>query len=518
VELGALFDFAVHRFPDKTAVVEDDRRLSYRDFNKDVKRLAYALQKHGIEKGDRVVIILKNRLEMVTLYWAIQKLGAVFTPINFRLSADEVAYCVNNSDAKAVVYEPVSESAALGGEYRLEPLMVSVLGANGGHVTYEDLLDHDVNDFDRPNISPEDPCLMLYTSGTTGRPKGVPRTHLNEYSAAVAHIIQNNYECHESTIGVMPLYHTMGVRSLLSSFFLNGKLVMVPDFDPLKTLDILEKEKISSIYLVPTIIHDLLHHEDFDRFNLSNLRKIGYAGASMTTDLTNECFKKLKPDVFVNHYGSTEVYTFAICNYLDKKPGCAGKPGFHQDLRVVTPDPHGSSTPDDIVPTGIPGEIIVNGKSIEAFQGYWNQLEATEKAIRNGWYFTGDMGMLDEDNDLYVVGRVDDMIISGGENIHPLEVEDVISSHQKVSEVAVVGIPDDRWGEQVVAFVVSNGDVITSEELDTFCKEMPNLANFKRPRKFEFIAEIPKSPVGKVLRRKLKQQFYENAEKRERIH
>ncbi|WP_066389072.1 class I adenylate-forming enzyme family protein [Neobacillus mesonae] len=517
MDLGKLFEFAVNRFPDKTAIVQDGKRLSYREFNQGINRLAYSLQKHGIEKGDRVVIILKNRLEMVAIYWAIQKLGAIFTPINFRLSTEEVAYCVNNADAKAVIYEPSSENAALEGKYTHRPLLVSVLGATGADVTYEELLNHEQENFDQPTIHFDDTCLMLYTSGTTGKPKGVPRSHKNEYSAAIAHIIQNQYVLHEGTLGVMPLYHTMGMRSLLSMAFINGKLVMIPDNDTVKMLTALEKEEISCVYLVPTIIHDLLNHKDFNTYNLQNLRKIGYAGASMTTELTKDCYLKLKPDVFVNHYGSTEVYTFSICDYLDKKPGCAGKAGFHQQLRVITPDPDGYSTPDDLVPQGSPGEIIVNIDSIEAFKGYWNRPDANQKAIRSGWYFTGDMGVLDEDGDLYVVGRVDDMIISGGENIHPLEVEDVLASHPGVLEVAVIGVPDERFGEKVVAFVVGRNAKLSAEELDHFCKQSESLANFKRPREYYFVQEIPKSPVGKILRRKMKENYKELTIKEERI-
>ncbi|MEH7392547.1 AMP-binding protein [Bacillus sp. JJ1503] len=517
MDLGTLFEFAVNRFPDKTAIVQDDQRFSFREFNQGINKLAYSLQKNGIEKGDRVVIILKNRLETVALYWAIQKLGAIFTPINFRLSTEEVAYCVNNADAKAVIYEPSSQDAALKGNYTHKPLLISVLGAEGADLTYEELLGHDQENFHRPAIHFDDICLMLYTSGTTGKPKGVPRSHKNEYSAAIAHIIQNQYVPHEGTLGVMPLYHTMGMRSLLSMAFINGKLVMIPDNNTLKMLTELEKEEISCVYLVPTIIHDLLNHSDFSMFNLQKLRKIGYAGASMTTELTKDCYRKLKPDVFVNHYGSTEVYTFSICDYLDKKPGCAGKAGFHQQLRVVIPDPDGYSTPNDLVPKGTPGEIIVNIDSIEAFKGYWNRPDADKKAIRDGWYFTGDMGEMDEDGDLYVVGRVDDMIISGGENIHPLEVEDVLTSHPEVLEVAVVGIPDERYGEKVVAFVVDRNRKLSVEELDQYCKASGNLANFKRPREYYFVKEIPKSPVGKILRRKLKENYKSYTTKEESV-
>lgn len=510
VNLGKMFEFVVNRFPKSIAIVEDGRRYTYQEFNQQINRLAVTLQELGIKQGDRVVIILKNRLENVALYWAIQKIGAVFTPINFRLSTEEVAYCVDNAEAKAVIYEPISEDAALNGTFTNKPVFISILGAKGGDITYEEMLDHNNEVFQKPDVTMDDYCLMLYTSGTTGKPKGVPRTHMNEYSAAMAHIVQNQYTYHESTIGAMPIYHTMGMRSLLSMALLNGKFVMVPEYNAESTLKVLDEEKITCVYLIPTIFHDIVNHNDFDKYNLQNLKKIGYAGAAMTTELTEKCFKKFQPEVFLNHYGSTEVYTFSICDFLDKKPSSAGKAGFHQQLRLVTPDPEGNATPDEIVPVGVPGEIIVNIDSLEAFKGYWKRPDATKKAIRYGWYFTGDMGVLDEDDDLHVVGRVDDMIISGGENIHPLEVEDVISAHPDVLEVTVVGIPDSRWGEKVVAFIVSENENLSTEALDAYCKNTNKLANFKRPREYRFVNEIPKSPVGKILRRVLRNTYQED--------
>ncbi|WP_419877510.1 class I adenylate-forming enzyme family protein [Brevibacillus centrosporus] len=509
MDLGTLFQFAVERHPQFEALVQGDKRLTYEELNQEVDRAASGLQALGIKRRDRVVLVLKNRMEMVILYWAIQKIGAVFTPINFRLTSEEIEYCVNNAQAKAVIYEPVSESAVLQAVGGVQTLKIAVLGARGADVSYEDLLTKGSGEVKLEAGNSDDYCLMLYTSGTTGKPKGVPRTHRNEYSAAVAHIIQNHYSVQESTIGVMPLYHTMGMRSLLSIAFLNGKLVMTPDYDARLVLEHLDKEKITCVYLVPTIFHDLVYHSDFAKYNLSALKKLGYAGAAMTKALTEEIIAKLQPVVFVNHYGSSEVYTFSICNYLDRKPGCAGKPGFHQRLRVVVADPEGGSGPDDVLPPGVPGEIIVDLRSQEAFQGYWNRPDATGKALREGWYFTGDMGAIDGDGDLYVLGRVDDMIISGGENIHPLEVEDVIAKHPKVAEVAVVGLPDVRWGEIVTAFVVPKDSRLTQEELDEYCKQCSFLSNFKRPRKYVLVESIPKSPVGKILRRMLRDGQYE---------
>lgn len=509
MNLSTIFNFAVERHPNRVAVVEGSRRYTYNQLDKEIMKVAASLQRIGIQKNDRVTLLLKNRLENVILYWAIQSLGAVYTPINFRLSAKEVEYCVNDSESKAVIYEKASETSVLKATFHTKPILVGVGEVEGADIYYDELVQRSPGTFVKPEIQDDDIALMLYTSGTTGKPKGVPRSNKNEYSAAVAHIIQNKYEDNESTLGTMPLYHTMGMRSLLSIAFLNGKYVALPDFDAKEALEILSYEEITCVYLVPTLYHDMLNHQDFHQYNLQRLKKIGYAGASMTTALTEKCVELLKPDVFVNHYGSTEIYTFSICPNVAEKPGCAGKPGFHQRIRLVTADAEANSTPEDQIGKGEIGEIIVSLDSIESFKGYWNRPDATKKAIREGWYFTGDLGVMDDDGDLYVVGRVDDMIISGGENIHPLEVEDVLSKHPKVFEVAVAGEDDDRWGQIVIAFIVPKDGTVTVQELDEFCKNNPKLSNFKRPRKYVFIKQVPKSPVGKILRRKLREGEFE---------
>ncbi|WHY72031.1 class I adenylate-forming enzyme family protein [Fictibacillus enclensis] len=509
MNLGTLLEFAVERFPNKDAVVQQEERISYARLNNQIDKLAASLQRIGIKQQDRVMVLLKNRVENVILYWSLQKLGAIYTPLNFRLSAKEVEYCFNDAEATAIVYEDASQEAVLKARFNERPVYIGLNGVEGADIYFSELIQRSPNTYERPAIHDDDIALMLYTSGTTGKPKGVPRSHKNEYASALAHIIQNQYSEGESTLGTMPLYHTMGMRSLLSITFLNGKLVILPDFDAKEALELLSKEAVSCLYLVPTLYHDILKHPQFAEYDLSALKKIGYAGASMTTSLTEKCIEKLKPEVFVNHYGSTEVYTFTINSNVFEKPCCAGKPGFHQNIRLVRADPDATATCEEIVGKDEIGEIIVNLESGEAFKGYWNRPDANQKAIRDGWYFTGDLGVMDEDGDLYVVGRVDDMIISGGENIHPLEVEDVLAEHEKVLEVAIVGEEDDRWGQIVSAFVVPGCHTVSIQELDEFCKNHPQLSNYKRPRKYVFVKEIPKSPVGKILRRKLRDGEFE---------
>ncbi|RNB85259.1 long-chain fatty acid--CoA ligase [Brevibacillus nitrificans] len=502
MNLGTVFDCAVSRYPFHVALVENNERYTFDEINEEVNRLATSMLKLGVARRDRVMMLLKNRKEAVCMFWATQKLGAIFTPISMRLSPEDTQYCINDSEPKVVVYESNSRRAVMAAKFSERPIFIG-LEQGEGDLSYADLVKRGTHPFESVGVDDEDIAIMLYTSGTTGFPKGVPRSHKNEYASTIAHIIQNSYATFDSTLGVMPLYHTMGMRSLLAMCVLNGKYVLAPSWDPHSALTLIEKERISCLYMIPRLYHELLEDSSSSQSDLSALKKIGYAGAPMSEALITKCFQRIQPKHFVNHYGSTEIYTFTTCSTLDKKPGCAGKPGIHQRVKLVTPDPSGGSTPQDEVPAGQVGEIIIHAGSDEAFKGYWNRPDATRKAIRNQWYFTGDLGKFDEDGDLYIVGRIDDMLISGGENISPIEVEKVLSSHPKVAEAVVIGQEDDRWGQIVVAFIVPLDPAVTVQELDQYCKHHAKLSNTKRPRKYLFVDELPRNASGKIIRREL---------------
>jgi 2-furoate---CoA ligase len=323
----------------------------------------------------------------------------------------------------------------------------------------------------------------------------------------VAHVIQCGYEWGERTLGVMPLYHTMGIHALTSMAAISGCFVCQPDWSSRAALELIATERLTALYLIPTLFWELTHAPELARTDVASVRKLAYAGAPMLAPLTEACAKTFHPDVFVNHYGSTEIYTFSIFPDVRVKPGCAGRAGIHSALRLVVASTERRVGPDEAVPAGERGEIIASLTSDEAFSGYWNRPDADARALRDGWYFTGDMGWVDADGDLWVAGRVDDMIISGGENIHPVEIEDVLARHDGVKDVAVIGEPDEKWGERVVAFVVA-APGLTAETLDRHCRASGELANFKRPRRFVFVAEIPKTASGKILRRLLRDGRY----------
>jgi 2-furoate---CoA ligase len=441
---------ASERHPEAEALPD----ITYAELRAQAARIAGGL---ALEPGERVAVVLDNRIETALLYWAAQWAGGVFVPLSWRVPGSDLEYCIEDCGAEVVLREgdPLPEGPELPGA-----------------------LDRDERET----------SLILYTSGTTGRPKGVPRSHRADRAGGISQALQHGYRFGDRTLGVMPLYHTMGIHSLLAMHVLGGCFVSQARWDAGEALRLIEQQRITSLYLAPTLFYDLVHHPALADHDVSSVETLAYAGAAMTSALVEQCVQAFRPRLFVNHYGSTEIYTFSVHRDQAAKPGCAGRASMSARLRL-----------DET------GEILCHMSSDEAFGGYWNRPDADEKAIRDGWYHTGDVGTLDEDGDLWVLGRVDDMILSGGENVHPLEVEDVLARHPGVAEVAVVGAPDDRLGQRVVAVVVAEGEV-SAEELDEWCLASPALARFKRPREYRLVAELPKSPSGKILRRLLREE------------
>jgi 2-furoate---CoA ligase len=505
--LAAFLERAALRRPHAEAVVDGDRRLTYAELAARAGALAEGFRRLGVGRGDRVVLVLRNRLEHVLAYWALQLLGGVATPVNFRLAPGELRYVLQDSGARVAVLEPATSAAVAEAAAGLATRLVAV-GDDGPAraIAFDELTAARPGPL--PTITGDDLSLLLYTSGTTGRPKGVPRTHRNHYAGAVAHVVQCGYTWQERTLGVMPLYHTMGIHALTSMVAMDGCFVCQPEWSAAHALTLIARERITALYLIPTLFWELVHAPGFGEADVASVRKLAYAGAPMLAPLTDACVRGFRPDLFVNHYGSTEIYTFTVRADVGAKPGCAGRAGLHSTVRVVTASTERRVSPDEIVKGGDKGEIIASLGSDEAFTGYWNRPDADARALRDGWYFTGDMGWLDEEGELYVAGRVDDMIISGGENIHPVEIEDVLARHPDVRDVAVIGEPDDKWGERVVAFVVPGSPGLTADTLDTFCRSAGDLASFKRPRRVVFVREIPKTASGKILRRLLRDGQY----------
>jgi 2-furoate---CoA ligase len=497
LDLGTSFVASVARDPDVLAIVDDDLRLTYAQWYRRISSLIASFDRIGLKPGDHIVTVLQNCEPAATLHWACQLAGIVITPINWRANDDELDFCIANSEACAVVYQDVSAEVVKQSRHAASLPRICVGDERSGEFSFEQLVAGSATDV-APRVSAEAWSIMLYTSGTTSRPKGVPRRHRAERAAAIAHVAQNLYRRGERTLGVMPLYHTMGVRSLIAMSIIGGTFVCLPRYDTKKALALIAAEKISNLYLVPTLYHELVHASEFASTDVSSVRKLGFAGAPMTDGLLKKLDAAFQPDLFVNHYGSSEIYTFTIDQNAPAKPGSAGKAGINQEIRVVKLNANSAA---DLASPDEEGEIIALLAGDESFEGYWRRPDADARALREGWYFTGDTGYVDRDGDLFVTGRVDDMIITGGENVSPVEIESCLSLHPSVLEVAVVGLPDEKWGKIVAAFVKRKGPV-GEQELEQFCRTS-GLANFKRPRRFIFVDSLPKSPVGKLLRRML---------------
>jgi 2-furoate---CoA ligase len=502
LDLGLSFVASVGRDPGALAIVDGDLRLTYAQWYRRISALVAAFDSLGLSAGDHVLTALQNRWEAATLHWACQFAGLIVTPVNWRSTGGELDFFLDDAEAKAIAYEEISAAAVAGSTLARRIPAIALDAVLPGSIAFAALASAPAPDA-RPRAGAEAWSVMLYTSGTTAQPKGVPRRQRSERAASVAHVAQNLYRHGERTLGVMPLYHTMGVRSLIAMSLVGGAFVCLRRFDAPAALKLIAAERITNLYLVPTLYHDLVHHPLFAASDVSSVRKLGFAGAPMTDGLLKRLQDAFKPDLFVNHYGSSEIYTFTINQNAPAKPGSAGRAGINQMVRVTK---LAARSADDVAAVGEEGEIVALLAGDEAFEGYWRRPEADAKALQGGWYFTGDTGYVDADGDIFVTGRVDDMIISGGENISPVEVESCLSLHPAVSEVAVVGLTDERWGKTVAAFIRCRAPV-EAAELDAFCRSA-GLAGFKCPRRYVFVTELPKSPVGKLLRRKLLEGEY----------
>ena len=506
MDLATAFRWTAERYPQRQAV-GGPAPMTYAEWDARTDRVARALFSLGAGAGDRAIFLLQGGEPLATLHLAAQKAGIASLPLSTRFGVDELAYCISDcSPVLIAVDETTYALVAQALETVEQPPTLVWVGAAGnmpkGTASLAAEIDRACSGPVPLSPTEADISVMLYTSGTTGRPKGVPRTHGAEYHSALAHLVQTGHAPGEVTLGVMPLFHTMGLRSLLATVLAAGTWVPQAKFDADASLDLITTENVTALYLVPTIFWALLQTGRLGE--ATSVRKLAYAGASMTPTLAHRLAETLSPERFVNHFGSTEIYTFSIGPDSAAKPGCAGRAGVFSRVRLVDPGP--GAHPDQIVAPGEQGQVAVSMDSPEAFAGYWNRPDADEKSIHDGWYFTGDLATTDEDGDLWVSGRVDDMINSGGENIYPEEIENALAGCPDLDEVIVVGTPHDKWGHAVTAFVVGPAGVdptSTLERVEAFARDGSGLSSMKRPKRIVVVDQIPKSAVGKILRRHL---------------
>jgi len=502
--------------PERDSIVFEGKRWTYVQINDRVNRLANALMKLGVEKGDRIGMLQVNCNQYVETYYAAAKLGIIFVPLNFRAKSDELSYMINNAEAK-ILFAGSRYLEMIQGmlpQLRNVKQCISIDSKGEGSLSYEDLIHSASSEEVFHEIGDEEITILMYTAGTTGRPKGVPLRH----SAFVSYVLENvepaSPDIGERNLLTVPLYHVAGIQAMLAAIYGGRTLVMMRQFEVKEWMESIQQEKVTRAMLVPTMLKRVIDDPDFNKYNLSSLKVITYGAAPMPFEVIHKAIKAMPGVKFINAFGQTETASTITAlgpedhilegteeekkKKLKRLSSSIGRPLADVEVKIV--DEKGNSLPPNDV-----GEILARGPRI--MTGYWRDEQKTSQVMTpDGWLRTGDMGWMDEEGYIYLAGRGDDMIIRGGENISPEEVEDVLHSHPKVEEAAVIAVPDPEWGQEPRAVVVlKEGEKTTPEEIMEFCRS--RLSGFKRPRSVVFLDALPRNPMGKVLRKKLREEY-----------
>ena len=480
------------------------REVSYAELEARTNQLAAALTAQGVQRGDRVGLLLLNSPQMMEIYLAVAKLGAIAVPVNFRLHPAEVGYVLEDSGASFLFHstafaELAADATADNQRIRRKvsvPTAEERAGAGGGD--YETLLAEGETGRVELDVSHHDICVLMYTSGTTGRPKGAMLTHGNFFYNAINGMgFDNGLGRTDVTVSAAPLFHigALGVHTL-PFLFVGGTVVITEAFSPDIWLDAVEQHQVTKAFLVPAMWAAVAQSESIGRRDLSSLQSAISGGAPCPITVIHALREYGMK--FTEGFGMTETSPNAACLQPEdvlEHAGSIGRPVQFVDFRIV--DEEGTEVLIDEV-----GELCVRGPSV--FVGYWGKPEETARALRGGWFHTGDLARVDADGFYTLVDRKKDMVITGGENVYPIEVEQVMYQHPEVLEVAVIGVPDDKWGERVMAVVVrTEGSTLDADVLRTWTRE--RIAHFKAPSEVRFADELPRTATGKLLKRQLRQ-------------
>ena len=479
----------------RPALIADGRRLSFAELNAAANRAARALQAQGVRRGDRVAVLLRNGVDYVALYYAAAKLGAILCGINWRLAAPEIGFILADSEPKLLVYD-MDFAATVDALPRHEIPIFAAGAETKGRPSFDTLLAAAAEDEPAVGAGADDALVLVYTSGTTGRPKGAVLTHRQMFWVSTTMAATHDYKQGDVNLVPTPLFHVGGLSFATLFVHMGATLALPRVWEPRAILRLIADEKVNHFFAVSAMLRSLLEHPDLPKANLASLRWILCGGAPVPPALIAAFAERDVP--VLQTYGATETAGPATAVDRDHalaKAGSAGLPYFHTDLRIV--GKNGAA-----VPAGEIGEIQVRAPHL--FAGYWRNPEATAAAFDGDWLKTGDLGRRDADGYLYIVDRAKDVVISGGENIYPAEIEAVLAAHPGIAEVAVVGLPDAEWGEVPCAVVVAKpGAAITLESLRAFCAD--KLARFKLPRRLQLsAAPLPRNATGKLLKAEIR--------------
>jgi long-chain acyl-CoA synthetase len=491
LNLASLLTESAERSPQRPAVRLGDVELAYAELDERSARLATVLREKGLKPGDRVGAMLPNVPEFPVAYYGVLRAGGVVVPMNVLLKRREVAFYLEDSGAELLLAwhgfaAEAREGAEDVGAALIEVEPAALAAALGGVEPAPGLAD----------AAEDDTAVILYTSGTTGKPKGAELTHLNLFrNADVSSRTTSEIAQGDVVLGALPLFHSFGQTvSMNASLMVGACLTMLPRFDPGEALATMQRDRVTHFYGVPTMYGALLHHPERESFDTSALRTCITGGASMPVEVLRG-FEEAFGSVVLEGYGLSETSPVACSNHPDRerKAGSIGTPIEGVEMRVVGED-------DQPLPQGEVGEIVIRGHNI--MKGYWQRPDATAEAMRGGWFHSGDMARTDEDGYFYIVDRKKDLIIRGGYNVYPREVEEVLYEHPKIREAAVLGVPHDEWGEEIGAVVVlHDGEELAPEEVSAYVKE--RIAAYKYPRVVWFLDDLPKGPTGKILKREI---------------
>ncbi|MFI1480192.1 o-succinylbenzoate--CoA ligase [Streptomyces sp. NPDC020747] len=484
--------------PHRTALIHGDTTVTYAGLYERTTRLAHALRASGVRRGDRIAYLGPNHPSYLETLFAAGTLGAVFVPLNTRLAGPEIAYQLTDSGAKALVYGPSFAGLVAGLPGNSDVRTYVEVGAE-----YDQLLAEAPDEAIDEPVTADDTCIIMYTSGTTGRPKGAMLTHGNLTWNAVNVLVDQDLIADERALVSAPLFHTAGLNMLTLPVLLKGgTCVLVEAFDPAATFDLIERHRITFMFGVPTMFEHVARHPRWADADLSSLRMLSCGGSPVPTPLI--AAYQERGLTFLQGYGMTEAspgVLFLDAEHAVSKAGSAGVPHFFSDVRIVRPD----LAPAE---TGETGEVVVRGPHV--MPGYWGLPDETAAVFHDGWFRSGDAARIDEDGYVTIVDRIKDMIISGGENIYPAEIEDQLLAHPDIVECAVIGVPDEKWGEVPRAVVVPREDVELDPD-EVLASLSGRLAKYKIPKSVVLADELPRTASGKLLKARVRKRYGTNS-------